>query len=149
MSSPSKDLPVIRAVGGVVYRFDERGRLSLLLIRKCGGFWTLPKGKIEQGEGELDALAREVVEETGLSGRIGAPVREVSYKIIKRGQPFRKQVTYYLICAEAGVIRLNPDEQIVKANWFTPNAAMRRLHRGRLRVVLRHAFELIPIAGAG
>ncbi|MCQ4315409.1 NUDIX domain-containing protein [Stutzerimonas zhaodongensis] len=48
---------------------DEVGRL--LIVRKRGTrFYMLPGGKIEQGEGSLDALRRELHEELGLD--IGA-----------------------------------------------------------------------------
>ncbi len=37
--------PHILAVGGVVYRCTSYGQVELLLIKKHGGFWTLPKGR--------------------------------------------------------------------------------------------------------
>ena len=41
-----------------------RGRV--LILRKTNGLFDLPGGKLEIGEGALDALTREVDEETGL-----------------------------------------------------------------------------------
>jgi 8-oxo-dGTP diphosphatase len=38
----------------------------VLLVRKPGGRWTLPGGKLERGESAADAAARELWEETGL-----------------------------------------------------------------------------------
>src|SRR6266511_2339363 len=35
--------PPIASVGGVVYRWTAVGQLEILLIKKQGGFWTLPK----------------------------------------------------------------------------------------------------------
>jgi 8-oxo-dGTP diphosphatase len=58
------------AVGAVVVR---SGRL--LVVRRghppAQGRWTLPGGRVEPGEPVLDAVAREVVEETGLRVRVG------------------------------------------------------------------------------
>ncbi|HGM5580456.1 TPA: NUDIX hydrolase [Pseudomonas putida] len=40
----------------------------VLLVRKKGGKWNFPGGQIEQGEQPREAAARELHEETGLSG---------------------------------------------------------------------------------
>lgn len=50
----------------------NRERELLLLKRPddthCGGLWSFPGGKVEEGETALNAAARELKEETGLSG---------------------------------------------------------------------------------
>jgi 8-oxo-dGTP pyrophosphatase MutT (NUDIX family) len=46
--------------------FDRRRRL-LLQQRSDGGQWGLPGGAVEIGESLATAVAREVLEETGLS----------------------------------------------------------------------------------
>src|SRR5437773_12576085 len=71
--------PPIAAAGGVVYRWSAAGQLEVLLIKKQDGFWTLPKGRIEPGEDERAAVAREVAEETSVTGEVGAMVRQVFY----------------------------------------------------------------------
>lgn len=44
---------------------------NVLLVRRAGapakGFWTLPGGRVEVGERLVDAVTREVMEETGLT----------------------------------------------------------------------------------
>lgn len=56
-----------QVVGAVI----ERDRRVLLLRRPAddfrGGTWELPSGKVDPGENLLDALHREVKEETGLT----------------------------------------------------------------------------------
>jgi len=55
----------------LVAAFNGRGEV-LLLKRPgdvhCGGFWSLPGGKVEPEELPLEAARREFVEETGLTG---------------------------------------------------------------------------------
>src|SRR6476619_4975004 len=63
MQEISDQEPPIAGAGGVVYRWSAAGQLEFLLIRKRGGFWTLPKGQIKAGEDERAAVVREVAEE--------------------------------------------------------------------------------------
>jgi len=67
-------VPEVPCVGGVVH--DAAGRL--LLIRRghdpSAGSWSVPGGRVEAGESEVDAVVRELFEETGLAVR---PVRVV------------------------------------------------------------------------
>ncbi len=64
-------------MGAVVH--DDRGRL--LLVRRGNppsrGLWSVPGGRVEPGESELDAVVREVAEETGLQVSAGALVGRV------------------------------------------------------------------------
>jgi ADP-ribose pyrophosphatase YjhB (NUDIX family) len=59
-------MKVIPCVGAVIK--DAEGRL--LLIRRGHepgkGLWSIPGGRVEDGESDEDAVAREVLEETGL-----------------------------------------------------------------------------------
>ncbi|AIZ33126.1 NUDIX domain-containing protein [Pseudomonas parafulva] len=42
---------------------------QVLLVRKKGGRWNFPGGTVERGESPRVAAARELYEETGLSGK--------------------------------------------------------------------------------
>jgi acetyl-CoA carboxylase carboxyl transferase subunit beta len=59
------------AVGAVVLREDG----AVLLVRRARppaiGSWTLPGGKVEDGETPEQAIVREVLEETGLRVVVG------------------------------------------------------------------------------
>lgn len=53
--------------------YDEQHRL--LLIRRGydpgAGLWSIPGGRVEPGETDPEAVAREVLEETGLTVSVG------------------------------------------------------------------------------
>ena len=62
---------VIPCVGAIVA--DGQGRL--LMIKRGhdpgAGLWSIPGGRIEPGETDAEALAREMIEETGLTVEVG------------------------------------------------------------------------------
>lgn len=137
----------ITAAGGVVYRWSRAGQLQILLIKKQKGYWTLPKGQVKQGEDERAAVAREVAEETSISGQVEALVRQVFYTIQKGGQPRQKAVTYYLVRAAPGRPRPQAKERIIRVRWFPVAVALRRIQRKRIREIVREA-ELMLTAEA-
>lgn len=74
----------VRAVGAVIQRADGR----LLLIQRGNepgrGLWSLPGGRVEPGESDELAVAREVAEETGLVvtvGELAGRIRRGRYDI--------------------------------------------------------------------
>lgn len=68
MTDGSDSVP---CVGGLAY--DNQGRL--LLVRRRNepgrGLWSIPGGRVEEGESDAEALVREMQEETGLTVRPG------------------------------------------------------------------------------
>jgi ADP-ribose pyrophosphatase YjhB (NUDIX family) len=64
-------------VGALVH--DDTGRL--LLVRRANapgaGQWSVPGGRVEAGESDLQAVRREVLEETGLHVTVGLRVGTV------------------------------------------------------------------------
>src|SRR4051812_40367906 len=69
--------PRVDCVGGIVT--DGSGRL--LLVRRgqepAKGTWSVPGGRVEAGEGDAEATAREVLEETALRVDVGPLVGTV------------------------------------------------------------------------
>jgi len=69
----------VHAAGGVVLARTGESTELAVVHRPRYDDWTLPKGKLEQGESFEDAALREVEEETGLRCRLGPEVGATSY----------------------------------------------------------------------
>ncbi|MFF4992165.1 NUDIX hydrolase [Streptosporangium saharense] len=104
----------VNCVGAIVR--DEQGRL--LLVRRGRppgkGLWSVPGGRVEPGESDAEALAREMREETGLTVRVVGLAGTVD-------RPGPGGVVYeirdYLAEACGGTLRAGDDAE--DARWFT------------------------------
>lgn len=108
--------PVI-GVGGLVF---ERG--NVLLVRRgshpAKGYWSIPGGKVAHGESLIEAVEREMLEETGLRVRVG-PLVEVYERLPRRGAGGTDDhfvVLDYLCEATGGLLRAGDDAEA--AGWF-------------------------------
>jgi 8-oxo-dGTP pyrophosphatase MutT (NUDIX family) len=55
-----------RSAGAVVFCVDKND-LRYLLIKYRNGHWEFPRGKMENGESEIQTVRREIMEETGIT----------------------------------------------------------------------------------
>jgi 8-oxo-dGTP pyrophosphatase MutT (NUDIX family) len=138
------------AAGCVVYRYDEAARPLVLMIKDQYGRWTLPKGHLEPGEEARAAAARETLEETGVSGDLGAFVGTVTYPVTTRqGGTYVKRVAFYLLRAASAEVTPEAAEGISAAGWFPPAEALARNGYYDMRATLVRALELVDAGRAG
>ncbi|MGB9376343.1 MAG: NUDIX hydrolase [Mycobacteriales bacterium] len=79
--------------------------------------WSLPKGKLDDGEHPLLAAVREVREETGFSVRTGRRLTTSSYLV--DGEP--KQVDHWAMSVVGG--EFVPGDEVDELRWLAPPAA--------------------------
>lgn len=114
------------SAGGVVYRHNEQGQLQIQLIQDRYGKVSLPKGKMEAGETVEQTALREIAEETGLEGKIVAPIDQIKYQYEHAEfGTVNKEVHYYLVEAVGGKHQAQVEE-IRGVDWFEPMEAWRR-----------------------
>jgi 8-oxo-dGTP diphosphatase len=131
--------PRIWAAGGVVHRADDEGTNEYLLVhRPRYDDWSLPKGKIDRGEGFLEAALREVREETGIQGDEPRPLGTIAYETTAGN---RKAVRWWLLSAAGGSFRDNGE--VDKVRWLPAKKAKRRLTYRNDRNVLGRADALV------
>jgi 8-oxo-dGTP diphosphatase len=105
----------VRAAGGAVARVNHEGELEFAVIhRPKYDDWSLPKGKLEPGEGWEEAALREVEEETGLQVELGPPLGETRY-VDPKGRP--KLVRYWEMTPVGGEFR--PNREADELRWVT------------------------------
>lgn len=106
------------AAGGIVTRRRGGQEQILVVHRPRYDDWSLPKGKLDPGETLRDAALREVLEETGLVCRAGAPAGEARYRDA-RGRA--KAALYFEMTAESG--RFEPNDEVDEIRWLPPESA--------------------------
>jgi 8-oxo-dGTP diphosphatase len=99
----------VLAAGGLVLRDG----LVAVVHRPRYDDWTLPKGKLDEGEDFEQAALREVEEETGLRCRITRALGDTSYTDHK-DRP--KLVRYYEMCDEGG--EFAPNDEVDELRWL-------------------------------
>lgn len=130
----------IRAAGGVVWRADGGpGSVRVAVIRRDRyDDWSLPKGKVESGERDLQAAVREVREEIGATVAVSRRLAETEYRVGDSPKVVRFWAMRYLtgdFAASAEVDHLA---------WLPPAEAHERLSHDTDRSVL-DAFTARPV----
>ena len=120
----------VEAAGGVVMRDGQ----VLLVHRPRYDDWTLPKGKLDEGESFEDAALREVEEETGVRCRLVRELPSTGYEV--RGRP--KIVRYWLMEPESESPFV-PNDETDELRWLPAGEALRLLTYDRDRDVLAAA----------
>ena len=127
------------AVGAVALRDDG----ALLLVRRAKapalGRWSLPGGRVDWGETLLDALRREVAEETGLEvvpGELAGLVERIHLD-----EGFHYVILDYHVTVSGGTLR--PGSDVTDARWVLPSEmALLELSDGLLEALRDFGLEL-------
>jgi ADP-ribose pyrophosphatase YjhB (NUDIX family) len=113
---------VIEAAGGILWRETERGRELALIHRGRYDDWTLPKGKLEEGERWQEAAMREVREETGCDAELESFAGAVSYKV----NGVAKVVLFWNM-RSSGQCRFQPSEEVIEMIWAPLPEALEKM----------------------
>jgi 8-oxo-dGTP pyrophosphatase MutT (NUDIX family) len=100
----------------LIGRLDRRGRLR----------WSLPKGHVEPGETNEDAAIREVAEETGITGRVVAPLGTIDFWFVADGRRIHKTVHHFLMVAVGGELS-DEDIEVEQVEWVPLEQLAERL----------------------
>jgi 8-oxo-dGTP diphosphatase len=131
------DPPVTKAAGGILQRSTPRGDEVMVVYRKRHQDWTLPRGKVKDGESFQEAAMREVQDETGCSCRIGNYLGTISYS--DGGVP--KVVLFWkmTLVEDKGA---RQSEEIGESLWLPVAAAIERLTHVQEKALLSRVGSL-------
>jgi phosphoglycolate phosphatase len=109
--------PPIVTVGGLV--FNGVGKVLMVRTHKWSNLWGIPGGKVKWGEPSVDALRRELQEETGLD------VAEIEFVLVQdciHSKEFYRDAHFVLLnytcrCAGEPAVRLNDEAR--EYRWVT------------------------------
>lgn len=135
---------LLRAAGGVVWRRGPSGVCEVVIVhRPRYDDWSLPKGKVDDGESDEAAALREVEEEASVGCRLGPELISVSYTD-RTGRP--KVVRYWAMTVESGTV--GGANEIDAAEWVPLPQLRQRMSYPRDHPVI-DAFEAAigPAAG--
>ena len=123
LKKPGKFLPVSDVVGCL---FWAEGKILLLkraTEKSYPGRWGLPGGKINEGESRLDAIIREVKEETGINLSSGRFQTHQTYYVVNPKESF--VYTMYISRFEKiPGVNINRIEHVNYA-WYRPEEALK------------------------
>lgn len=116
------------SVAGGAVRIDDHVLIVQNKRRNGETDWSTPGGVIDPGEAPMEALTREVQEETGLAvHQWGEPIYLV--QVIAPTLGFKLDVVAFEAVSFSGEIRIaDPDGIVIEAEFVEPSAAIERMH---------------------
>ena len=112
--------------------------------------WTLPGGKVEHAEDPVDAVIREVAEETGCTAVVerllGVDSRVVPAAEARLGTEHQNVGIFYRVRITGGVLRPEPNGDTAESVW-TPIPDVARLRRSSLVDIGLALAQTLPATG--
>ncbi len=132
------DFP-IPTVGALI--LNSRKEVFLARTHKWSNLWGIPGGKIEKGELAIDALRREIREETGME------IRNIQWALAQdcvNHPQFYKQAHFVLlnyICEAVEPVDVRLNEESQEYQWLPLDQALRESVNEPTRILLEWAME--------
>lgn len=131
------DNPQHTVVVGCLVR-DRAG--AVLLVRHHKRGWEIPQGRVEEGENILDAVHREVLEETGVTIELG-PLAAVHSKV-----SIPSAIIFTFLGLYQGGAPRTCDE-CPEVGWFSAEEALQKIihpvNSDRLRTLLAYSGKTV------
>lgn len=129
---------------------DGRVLLARHVPPEGGSTWTLPGGRVEQGEDPFDAVIREVAEETGCGAVVdrllGVDSRVIPAAVARAGVEHQNVGIFYRVRITGGQLRPEPNGEIAESVW-TAISDVAGLRRSSLVDIGLALAQTLPATG--
>ncbi len=131
--------PPLATVGALIS--NDAGEVLMIRTHKWSNLWGIPGGKIKWGEPSVDALRREIKEETGLE------VNDIEFVLVQdciHSQEFYRDAHFVLLnytcrCVGQPAVKLNDEAR--EFRWVTTAAALKMPLNTPTRILLEAACK--------
>src|SRR5260370_6029924 len=129
----NEGMAFVRLAGGILWREGSEGLRVAVIHRPRQADWSLPKGRLDEGESWEETALREVEEETGCEARITSFARATVY--LPRRFP-RLVLYWHMALRREG--RFEASKEVDELVWLAPADALARLdHESERRLLQR------------
>ncbi len=135
---------VIEAKAGGIVHARHDGVDYVALVHDVFGYWTLPKGGLEEGENNEQGGKREIEEKLGIEVELGPEIGAIDYVAShpEKGK-IRKVVTFYLAEAAYQELDLHTNGGLDRAAWFQLHEVVDLTIYDDILPLIAKAIELI------
>jgi phosphoglycolate phosphatase-like HAD superfamily hydrolase/ADP-ribose pyrophosphatase YjhB (NUDIX family) len=126
----------ICTVGALIW--NSRDEALMVRTQKWSGLWGIPGGKIKFGEPSLEALKREIKEETDLD------VTDMKFEIVQdciHSTEFYREAHFVLLnytCRVSGGASVKLNDEAQEFRWLSPAEALKMPLNKPTRILLEH-----------
>jgi phosphoglycolate phosphatase-like HAD superfamily hydrolase/ADP-ribose pyrophosphatase YjhB (NUDIX family) len=131
--------PPLATVGALI--FNNAGEVLMIRTHKWSNLWGIPGGKIKWGEPSLDALRREIKEETGLD------VTDIEFVLVQdciHSKEFYRDAHFVLLnytCRCAGKPHVKLNDEARESRWITTAEALKLPLNTPTRILLEAVIK--------
>lgn len=123
---------VIEAAGGLLWRDGPAGKEIALVFRPGYNDWSLPKGKLDEGESWAAAARREVQEETNCPVQLHNFAGSTTYLVAQR-----PKIVLFWNMTLAGDCAFEADDEVSQLVWLPVSLALQRMsYEGERRLLV-------------
>lgn len=130
----------IVTVSGLV----ENDEGKILMIKSPDRSWEIPGGQVEVGESLIDALKREVKEESGINIEVGN-LKVINSNISKKVQPDGVtpigSIVNFGFTGKAISGRLTTSEESLEVGWFYKNKVLDMIGKAFMRDRVKYMMK--------